>query len=100
MSKSKVLKALKAEVKALKGDREKLARFAMGVTSILEDVTEILDCQDNGDLAEVYMDFHCSIPDNEDEDDNEDEVEVEVDDEVEDEAEEARIRMIKHKFGW
>jgi cytidyltransferase-like protein len=55
-------------VKELKGDREKLARFAMGVTSILEDVTEILGCQDNGDLAEVYMDFHCSIPDNEDED--------------------------------
>jgi hypothetical protein len=61
----------KAEVKELKGDREKLARFAMGVTSILEDVTEILDCQDNGDLAEVYMDFHCSIPDNEDEDEDE-----------------------------
>jgi hypothetical protein len=99
MSKSKVLKALKAEVKALKGDREKLARFAMGVTSILEDVTEILDCQDNGDLAEVYMDFHCSIPDNEDEDE-EDEDEDDNEDEVEDEVEEARIKMIKHKFGW
>ena len=100
MSKSKVLKALKAEVKALKGDREKLARFAMGVTSILEDVTEILDCQDNGDLAEVYMDFHCSIPDNEDEDEDEEDEEDNVEDEDEDEVEEARIKMIKHKFGW
>ena len=90
--KSEAVKALKAEVKALKKDRMQLAKLGMDIVSLLEDMTETLDCQDNGDLSEVYMDFHCSIPDNEDEDDNEDE--------VEDEAEEARIRMIKHKFGW
>ena len=98
MTKSEALKALKAEVKALKKDRVQLAKLGMDIVSLLEDMTETLGCQDNGDLSEVYMDFHCSIPDNEDEDEDEDEDDNE--DEVEDEAEEARIRMIKHKFGW
>ena len=100
MTKSEALKALKAEVKALKKDRVQLAKLGMDIVSLLEDMTETLDCQDNGDLAEVYMDFHCSIPDNEDEDEDDNEDEVEDDNEDEDEAEEARIRMIKHKFGW
>jgi hypothetical protein len=102
MTKSEALKALKAEVKALKKDRVQLAKLGMDIVSLLEDMTETLDCQDNGDLSEVYMDFHCSIPDNEDEDeeDEEDNVEDEDEDEVEDEVEEARIKMIKHKFGW
>jgi hypothetical protein len=102
MTKSEALKALKAEVKALKKDRVQLAKLGMDIVSLLEDMTETLGCQDNGDLSEVYMDFHCSIPDNEDEDeeDEEDNVEDEDEDEVEDEVEEARIKMIKHKFGW
>jgi hypothetical protein len=91
MTKSEALKALKAEVKALKKDRVQLAKLGMDIVSLLEDMTETLDCQDNGDLSEVYMDFHCTFADEEDEDE---------DDEVEDEDEEARIRMIKHKFGW
>ena len=75
MTKFEVLNALKAEVDKLKDNHEdnheNLALFAMGVTSILEDVTEILDCQDNGDLAEVYNDFHCVIIENEHEDEDE-----------------------------
>jgi len=98
MTKSEALKALKAEVKALKKDRVQLAKLGMDIVSLLEDMTETLGCQDNGDLSEVYMDFHCSIPDNEDEDEDEDEDDNE--DEVEDEDEEAMIRLIKHKFGW
>ena len=66
--KSEAVKALKAEVKALKGNREQLAKLGMKIVSVLEDMVEILDCQDNGDLSEVYMDFHCVIVDNEDED--------------------------------
>ena len=71
MTNFEVLDALKAEVDKLKDNHENLALVAMGVTSILEDVTEILDCQDNGDLAEVYNDFHCVIIENEDEDEDE-----------------------------
>ena len=65
--KSNAVKVLKAEVKALKGNREQLARLGMDIVSILENVTDILNCQDNGDLAEVYMDFHCVIVDEDDE---------------------------------
>ena len=65
--KSEAVKALKAEVKALKGNREQLAKLGMKIVSVLEDMVEILNCQDNGDLSEVYMDFHCVIVDNEDE---------------------------------
>jgi hypothetical protein len=65
--KSDAVKVLKAEVKALKGNREQLARLGMDIVSILENVTDILNCQDNGDLAEVYMDFHCVIVDEDDE---------------------------------
>ena len=66
--KSEAVKALKAEVKALKGNREQLAKLGMKIVSVLEDIEEILDCQDNGDLSEVYNDFYCVIVDNEDED--------------------------------
>ena len=65
--KSDAVKVLKAEVKALKGNREQLARLGMDIVSILENITDILNCQDTGDLAEVYMDFHCVIVDEDDE---------------------------------
>ena len=68
MTKSEALKALKKEVKALKKDRVQLAKLGMDIVSLLEDMTETLDCQDNGDLSEVYMDFHCTFADEEDED--------------------------------
>jgi len=63
MEKFELLNALNAEVDKLKDDRKRLALFAMDVTSILGDITEILNCQDNGDLDEVYNDFHCVIID-------------------------------------
>ena len=65
--KSDAVKALKAEVKALKGNREQLARLGMKIIRVLENMEGILNCQDNGDLSEVYMDFHCVIVDDEEE---------------------------------
>ena len=65
--KSAAVVALKSEVKALSGNRKKLAKLAMSVLRVIQDIEDRLGTQDSGDIAEVYNDFYASIIDDDDE---------------------------------
>lgn len=69
--KSMAVSALKSEVQSLKGNRKELAKLAMSIIGVLEDIESMLGSQDNGDLAEVYNDFYATIVDDEDEEEDE-----------------------------
>jgi len=65
--KSMAISALKSEVQSLKGNRKELAKLAMSIINVLEDIESMLGSQDSGDLAEVYNDFAAAIADDDDE---------------------------------
>jgi len=67
--KSMAISALKSEVQSLKGNRKELAKLAMSIIDVLEDIESMLGSQDSGDLADVYNDFAAAIADDDDDDD-------------------------------